>query len=818
MSELKKNVNTNSTGDIRWYYQALQFPTSLPVDQWSDKYRYLSAESSAGGKHKWSTDDAPYQREIMRTFTDYNYQIMVLMTSTQVGKALAIETELPTPTGWVRMDDIAIGDTLFDESGQPCRVTFVTPIQYGRVCYAVVFSDGARIVADADHLWQTVTVQTTTQLHAALQDNQSAIIPVTGQQPDDFRPLHATLRYIVSVTPVPSVPVRCIQVDSPSHLYLAGRSMIATHNTEIINNCIGRSQHLDPGPMLLVHPTIDMGRVWVNDRLEPMLRDTPILRQCLSSEHKGGASSSLDTPSQSTMRKSFIGGYIAITGGNAPSGLAARPVRYLFFDDLDRFGPSAGKEGDQVILAMKRTTAFWNRRIVLSSTPGTEQDSRINKFYLQSDQRKYYVPCVHCQEKQVLVFDQLKCDMQGDEYLTETVRYECLYCKQPMYERHKRAMLKHGQWRRHKKQRPTAVGRIAGFWINELYSPWKTWSEVFNDWLTARTLGEEGEKTFRNTSLAEVWTPKGSAPQWETLSRKSEPYQTGVVNDKVLFLTCGIDVQNDRVEMSIYGWGRDEECWLIDHMVLYGNTEMEAVWRQLSKELFKVYIQPSQNRALTILRGCIDTGHRQQQAYRFVRKHDVMFATKGNSRFNARALTRPTKQDVKSTGQIVKQSVNLWSLGVSTIKEQMYSRMHLTADLQGPHYLHYPASLPDDFFKQLTAEQLTTTYDSGYPVYKWKKTYARNEALDCLVLAYAACLIVGIDKINWEQVATPTTQTPDQQKIEDAVKEKRLLLVSKYGTDAVEASPVEQLVPVVTASRRIRSPGIDPHTLSKQYW
>jgi replicative DNA helicase len=144
-------------------------------------------------------------------------QMIVLAARPAVGKALALDTPLPTPTGWTTMGEVAVGDLLLDASGRPTMVTAATDVMEGRPCFEVEFSDGSVIVADAEHQWAVLggAVVTTADLVAS------------GERPKvahDDRSFH-------HIRPVASVPVRCVQVDNDEHLYLAGEGRVPTHNS-----------------------------------------------------------------------------------------------------------------------------------------------------------------------------------------------------------------------------------------------------------------------------------------------------------------------------------------------------------------------------------------------------------------------------------------------------------------------------------------------------------------------------------------------------------------------------------------------------------
>ncbi|HER27020.1 MAG TPA: phage portal protein, partial [Rhodospirillales bacterium] len=276
------------------------------------------------------------------------------------------------------------------------------------------------------------------------------------------------------------------------------------------------------------------------DRFAPMVRDTECLRGKLSGPKSRDGSNKI-------LHKKFIGGQLTLVGSNAPSGLAMRPIRILLCDEVDRYPASAGAEGDPVNLARKRTVTFWNRKIILVSTPTIKGASRIDAAWENSDKRRYWVPCPDCGEHQVLRWEQVRWDKSGkgktSRHLPETAHYVCEHCGGTWSDPRRWAAVRHGEWRAEKPFVDTA-----GFHLNEIYSPWKKLEEMVREFLSAREMGEEAVKVFVNTSLGEVFEIRGEAPEWERIYNRREDYPIGTVPDGGLFLTAGADVQRDRIE------------------------------------------------------------------------------------------------------------------------------------------------------------------------------------------------------------------------------------------------------------------------------
>jgi phage terminase large subunit GpA-like protein len=313
--------------------------------------------------------------------------------------------------------------------------------------------------------------------------------------------------------------------------------------TSILENIIGYFISYDPSPILLLQPTLEMAQTFSKDRLSPMVRDTELLREKLS-DFKAKSSGN------TILHKTFTGGHITMAGANSPASLASRPIRVVLADEVDRYPMSAGEEGDPLSLAYKRTTTFWNKKRMAVSTPTVKGFSRIESAYNESDQRKFYVPCPHCETKQVLKWSHV----QWDDGKPETAKYYCESCGAGWSDAERWNAVRYGEWLA---DNPTIKG-VAGFWLNEIYSPWVKLSEMAKNFLEAKK-SPHTLKTFVNTSLGETWEEQGDGVEDDALLARRETYEL-IPNDG-LILTCGVDIQDDRIEGEIKAWGEDEQSW-----------------------------------------------------------------------------------------------------------------------------------------------------------------------------------------------------------------------------------------------------------------
>ena len=509
--------------------------------------------------------------------------------------------------------------------------------------------------------------------------------------------------------------------------------------TSVLENIIGYFIHQDPSPILVLQPTLEMAATFSKDRLAKMLRDTPALRGRVKDPRSRDSGNTL-------LHKEFPGGHITIVGANSPAGLASRPIRVVLADEVDRYPDSAGAEGDPVNLAFKRTTTFWNRKHAMVSTPTIKGASRIEYAFKHSDQRFFLVPCPHCGHEQRLIWAQVK--MQNKD--PDTAAYCCESCGALWSDVERYRAIRRGRW-----QATSEFNGVAGFHLSELYSPWCKLSETARDLLAAKG-DHEMMKTWVNTALGETFeiTNDGDGVDEHDLMERLEDYEG--VPEEVHTLTAGVDVQDDRIEMEIVGWGLDEESWSIAYHRVYGAMDDPQTRKDVASLLNADYD------GMRVLAACIDTGgHFTQDVYRFCKKHQAKrwWPIKG-----ANSNTAPPVGKASTNNRL---RVPVFMLGTSALKETIYLRLKRTEP--GPGYMHFSRHVNDEeYFRQLTAEKLVTRYRQGVPHKEWiNPGKQRNEALDCRVYAYAAWLIANPGGITRGQRTTQNSepmQKPSQHR------------------------------------------------------
>ncbi len=509
-------------------------------------------------------------------------------------------------------------------------------------------------------------------------------------------------------------------VNDPSCEMVVVMSSAQVGKTELLLNTIGYFADYDPAPILLLQPTLEMAQAFSKDRMAPMVRDTPPLRGKI-------ADSKARDSGNTILHKSFPGGHITMAGANSPASLASRPIRILLADEVDRFPPSAGTEGDPFNLAKKRTTTFWNKKILAVSTPTVKGASRIEALYADSTQEQYQLPCPECGHYQPLVWAQISFDECG---------HACNRCG--VISGQYQWLNGTGLWIAQAEHSTTR-----GFHLNELVSPWRRWEQIIADFREAKKTPDT-LKVWVNTSLGETWEEEGDGIEHHLLYQRREHYQHEVPAGAVV-LTCAVDVQDDRLECEVNGWGVGEENWRIELRIMRGDPSRPEIWRELAEFLETKYTHAS-GTSLNISCSVIDTGgHFTQEVYKFVKPREGrrVYAIKGKSGAGMPIVNRPSRSNLGK--------VQLFTVGVDTAKEIVLARLKVTDP--GAGYAHFPVKdcFDEEYFMQLTAEQCITSFVNGRPVRKWKKTRARNEAFDLAVYNTAALYILNP---NFQALAT----------------------------------------------------------------
>lgn len=486
--------------------------------------------------------------------------------------------------------------------------------------------------------------------------------------------------------------------------------------SEIINNAIGYFIDAEPSTILFLLPSEDLAEDYSKRRLAPMFRDCPSLKSKIHDDKDA---------SNTILIKNYDGGSLNLVGSNSPSKLASKPIRVLLVDEVDRC--LSTKEGSALKLAEKRTITFNERKIIEVSSPTLKGASQIEADFLAGDQRYFYVDCPHCGFSQTLKFENIifEWDEQGVG-LPHTARYRCCECGTLLSEQEKNAMVKAGKWIA---KNPTS--QVASFYLNAVYSAFFTMSDIVHDFLDSRN-DQSKMQVFINTIKAECFEPPSIKLDDEALAARRESYEGHTLPTGVQFITAGVDVQDDRIELNITGWGAGYEGWHIAHIVIAGNPRTNEPWQRLYTELKASFHRANQDGTASVLKiavALIDSGFLAERVYEFCLLERHFIATKGASE------THSKKEFISKIKQIVK-GVNFISIGTYEGKCEWFKLLGIKEP--GIGFQHFNQTYSDTFFKQLKAEQLLKLKNKqGYEALRWQKVADRNEAIDLCVLCLA---------------------------------------------------------------------------------
>jgi phage terminase large subunit GpA-like protein len=572
-------------------------------------------------------------------------------------------------------------------------------------------------------------------------------------------------------------------------------------STMVSENFPGYTIEHDPSGFLVLWPTEKALRNWSTKRLTPMIRDTESLREIFP---ESGRRSSHD----SIASKSFDGGYLAGLSAKSSADVRSFSARRVVCEEIDEYVQNLNNQGDVIELVRRRNSTFWNRKLVLNSTPTLKSFSRIWKELESSTWHEFHVPCPVCGHFQTLRFID-DADMghaapgtyrlvferdAGGELIPGTCRYLCEACNHDIPERFKMQMLRAGQAAQD--QGGGWIGRFPERWphkvgvqINTLYTPLVGWDEIARSWLRA-TKSPDLMQAFYNTMLGLCYEETSERISAHFLANRAEPYpmdeETVLVPRGVGVLTAYVDVQGDRIELFVWGWGAEERSWVIDWIQFWGDPGTRDVWDRLDERLlagWKHEDGATMFSAVTL----VDAGYQTDVVWRFceARKERRVLATVGRDGRGRKLIEEPTPQKWRKAR---KQRRPMHIIGVDSGKDLLASRLRITEKTQAG-YVRFHDRLDPVFYDGLTAERLITRYRYRRPVrIWWLPPGLANEPLDGAVGAMAALAYLGVKVIN--QLGA----------LAERVSQQGRALAAGSGAPATRAMP---------AARRVLSRGVE---------
>lgn len=489
-------------------------------------------------------------------------------------------------------------------------------------------------------------------------------------------------------------------------------------------NFIGHSITKAAGNILIVFATKDDAEKWEMDRFEPMRTSTPELRARVKDSGRKGSDNT-------KLRKRFPGGMMNLVSATRAGRLKSTTVRYAMLEEVDEYELNVDGQGNPIELAINRTSNYGRRaKVFANSTPTVKGRSQIERLYEKGDQRRYFVLCPCCGHPQY--FDWRK-GMRWTEGDPDSVVYHCESCGVGSPEHVWKTRGYEGAY-----WMPTATGdgKTASFHVSSLYAPigWRPWAELVRDWIEAQT---DVSKliAFINNALGECWEDRTAEVKWELVKRRAESYALRTIPRGCMLLTAAADVQKNRLEVEISGWGRGMTNWTIDHVVIDGDPSTPAPWAALD-ELLQRPLVNSFGVSMQVQACAVDSGgHHTQEVYDFCRLRQArgVFAVKGAKEAHRPIIGRPTQQDVTIRGRTYQKGVQLWQVGTDTAKDKIFAALQADEEIApAARRMRFSEALEDEYYKQLVAEAFNVSKG------RWDKLRARNEALDLKVYNFAA--------------------------------------------------------------------------------
>jgi phage terminase large subunit GpA-like protein len=514
----------------------------------------------------------------------------------------------------------------------------------------------------------------------------------------------------------------------------------------VLLNYLAKRIDIDPCPMIVMFAKDQAAKEFNAEKFEPMVEATPRLADKIPITAKRDKDNRWQF-------KGFPGGFLKFVGSNSPSSVKSTPAPVVCVEEPDDCNTNVREQGDTITLLKERTKSFPRRKVIFGGTPTIEGFSRIEAAYKSSDQRKFWVPCPHCGEHQVLAWEHVQWQedptAQHEVYghvNPATARYCCPHCSCLWTDAEKNRVVRKGEWRA-----GTPFRGVAGFFINELYSPFpgSQLARLVEKYLTAVHALAQGDDTkmraFRNNTEGLPYAYRSEIPEAQDLRQRAEKYAEFTVPAGGLLLTAGVDVQHDRLAIVIRAWGRGEESWLVYWGELFGSTLSpgQGAWADLDTLLQRDFRHAS-GAGLRVSAVSIDgsDGNRTEivNAYVRPRRHHHYMTVKGASEQTddrREIYSTPRKVDPGKRNKMAKHGMETFIVGTARAKDLILeTRVKLPGE--GPGRMHWYESVRADYWEQLVSEVKAPSRLNRNRKTWTRKASVRNEGLDCEVYALHA--------------------------------------------------------------------------------
>lgn len=493
--------------------------------------------------------------------------------------------------------------------------------------------------------------------------------------------------------------------------------------TETELNMIGYALDQTSSPTMMVYPTDTIAKFASDKRVQPMIKSVKSI------------SDKFDEGSKLLELDFNNGNYMVLVGANSPSSLSSRSIKYLFFDEIDKYPAFAGKEADPIKLATERTKTFVDKKIVMVSTPTVESGNIWQAFMSANERRQYYVPCPHCGVSQTLKFKQIKWPEEHNDnadMIRDTAYYECEHCGEHIYDKHKMEMLRSGEWRAVNESQSKV--RSVSYHLSSIYSPWVTFGDVAYEFKNSKgtpaTL-----MNFINSWLAEPWK-SSKTKSTQNLEFTQSSYPCGVVPDKAVLLIASVDVQLDHFWWEVRAYAPGVKSYLID----YGQA---STWEDLEEIIINREYPSEYGEARQVMKAGIDSGFRTDEVYQFCSRFpEVCIPIKGSS--NHSTMAAPYTMTSLEKGVV--GGLKLYVLNTDYWKDFIFARMIRPADEDGT--IHLYKECPQEYSDHLRSEekQEIRNVKTGAVTVQWKPltSHPVNHLLDTCTYNAAVADIAGV--------------------------------------------------------------------------
>jgi YgiT-type zinc finger domain-containing protein len=493
--------------------------------------------------------------------------------------------------------------------------------------------------------------------------------------------------------------------------------------TETELNMIGYALDQTSSPTMMVYPTDTIAKFASDKRVQPMIKSVKSI------------SDKFDENSKLLELDFNNGNYMVLVGANSPSSLSSRSIKYLFFDEIDKYPAFAGKEADPIKLATERTKTFVDKKIVMVSTPTVESGNIWQAFMSANERRQYYVPCPHCGVSQTLKFKQIKWPEEHNDnadMIRDTAYYECEHCGERIYDKHKMEMLRRGEWRAVNESQSKV--RSVSYHLSSIYSPWVTFGDVAYEFKNSKgtpaTL-----MNFINSWLAEPWK-SSKTKSTQNLAFTQSNYPCGVVPDKAVLLIASVDVQLDHFWWEVRAYAPGVKSYLID----YGQA---STWEDLEEIIINREYPSEYGEPRQVMKAGIDSGFRTDEVYQFCSRFpEVCIPVKGSS--NHSTMVAPYTMTSLEKGVV--GGLKLYVLNTDYWKDFIFARMIRHADEVGT--IHLYKDCPQEYSDHLRSEekQEIRNVKTGAVTVQWKPltSHPVNHLLDTCTYNAAVADIAGV--------------------------------------------------------------------------